>query len=52
VGAGDRSGRRVFTRRGSARETVSLALAELTQKGFVRREGHFYVLAVAPSKLS
>ena len=37
---------------GSARETVSLALAELTQKGFVRREGHFYVVAVAPSSLS
>jgi len=37
---------------GSARETVSLALAELTQKGFVRREGHFYVVAVAPSNLS
>jgi CRP/FNR family cyclic AMP-dependent transcriptional regulator len=37
---------------GSARETVSLALAELTQKGFVRREGHFYVVAVAPSNLA
>jgi CRP-like cAMP-binding protein len=37
---------------GSARETVSLALAELTQKGFVRREGHFYVIALAPSNLS
>jgi CRP-like cAMP-binding protein len=36
---------------GSARETVSLALAELTRKGFVRREGRFYVVAVAPSKL-
>jgi CRP-like cAMP-binding protein len=37
---------------GSARETVSLALAELTQKGFVRREGHFYVVAITPSNLS
>ena len=37
---------------GSARETVSLALADLTQQGFVRREGHFYVVAVAPSNLS
>jgi CRP-like cAMP-binding protein len=37
---------------GSARETVSLALAELTQKGFVRREGHFYVVAIAPSNLA
>ena len=37
---------------GSARETVSLALAELTQKGFVRREGHFYVLAITPSNLT
>jgi CRP-like cAMP-binding protein len=37
---------------GSARETVSLALAELTQKGFVHREGHFYVVAVAPSNLA
>ncbi len=36
---------------GSARETVSLALAELTQNGFVRREGHFYVVAIAPSNL-
>jgi CRP-like cAMP-binding protein len=37
---------------GSARETVSLALADLTQKGFVRREGHFYVVAITPSNLS
>jgi hypothetical protein len=37
---------------GSARETVSLALAELTQNGFVQREGHFYVVAVAPNNLS
>jgi len=37
---------------GSARETVSLALAELTQTGFVRREGHVYVVAVPPSNLS
>jgi CRP-like cAMP-binding protein len=37
---------------GSARETVSLALAQLAREGFVRREGHCYVLAVRPTDLS
>jgi len=36
---------------GSARETVSLALAELTHEGFVRRDAHGYRLLVAPQEL-
>lgn len=36
---------------GSARETVSLALAELSHEGFVRRDGHGYRLLVAPQEL-
>ena len=37
---------------GSARETVSLALAELAREGFVRRDGHGYRLLVTPEELA
>ena len=36
---------------GSARETVSAALGELTAAGFVHREGRLYRLAVRPEEL-
>lgn len=36
---------------GSARETVSLALAALAQEGFVRRDRHGYRLLVTPQEL-
>lgn len=36
---------------GSARETVSLALAELAHEGFVRRDAHGYRLLIAPQQL-
>lgn len=37
---------------GSARETVTWALAELQREGFVRREGRTYRLSVAPELLA
>lgn len=36
----------------SARETVTLALRELTEAGFVRREGRYYVVSVPPEELA
>ena len=36
---------------GSARETVSTALAELTREGFLSRDGRFLKLAVPPEEL-
>lgn len=36
---------------GSARETVSTALAELTREGFLSRDGRFFKLAVRPEEL-
>jgi CRP-like cAMP-binding protein len=37
---------------GSARETVTWAIAQLTREGFVRREGRFYRLSVSPEALA
>lgn len=37
---------------GSARETVTWAVAELTREGFLRREGRAYRLDVAPEALA
>lgn len=37
---------------GSARETVTWAIAQLTREGFLKREGRFYRLAVSPAALA
>lgn len=37
---------------GSARETVTWAVAQLTREGFLEREGRFYRLAVSPEALA